>query len=481
MMEEVARGLMSDSIWGATARVAVGAAFAVADAVTDVVSIVAMHRLGLHDEANAMVAIVASAIAARLAAAALGSSFATKTTHDRVHDAVLEALFVVSLLKPVKDAYRAITSPEDDNKTWRIMDSILHMLFEGVPGVFLQASVIARHGYSTTLAVSIAGSFLSIAFTVASLNLELDIDGDRRRKEPQCYGMFKNSQGARTVTLLAIMGMTACMMAMKCAAIALLTATMPTFLYAYLAASQLIYFLVKLVRRQILTNQYSGPVSTGLVPVLLTFIWTVVIIKALVDFLLMPESRKPFYTGGVHWMWQFFENLLFVFGAAYVYTSSDLSGTTTLVLSPFEVWTFFTVTALTTIGFFSLFLASLHGGWKGSFAMSFFSTQNASQYVCDSWRRSDDDYQKMIVFDFYPILWKDIESEVKMWVAQNWGLWVEAKPPWFEKVYIHMVPDEMIPPEFLQKLKVSGNARRRKSSVLGFQFEDKNATIEGEG
>jgi len=61
--------------------------------------------------------------------------------------------------------------------------------------------------------------------------------------------------------------------------------------------------------------------------------------------------------------------------------------------------------------------------------------------------------------------WTSIRGEVKEWVLENWMRWKEAKPEWFDLVFIASVPKDMVPKEAKFDAKVARASQRRKSSI----------------
>ena len=109
-----------------------------------------------------------------------------------------------------------------------------------VPGALIQASVLVRYGLTPSLVVSVALSILTTAFTVACMNVDMDTNVVYRRGSPECYGYLRDSNAARTASLLCMFGMTAGQFAIKCAAIALLSVAKPDVLHVYLGTSVLL-------------------------------------------------------------------------------------------------------------------------------------------------------------------------------------------------------------------------------------------------
>jgi len=95
-----------------------------------------------------------------------------------------------------------------------------------------------------------------------------------------------------------------------------------------------------------------------------------------------------------------------------------------------------------------------------SYLHTFFGTMTASQYSCELFLTTQDDYQRFrAVFTKQAYYTKNIRGEVKDWVAENIDQWKRERPDWFN---IEMIPDEYLPKEVLE---AEGGAKRRRSSV----------------
>ena len=79
-------------------------------------------------------------------------------------------------------------------------------------------------------------------------------------------------------------------------------------------------------------------------------------------------------------------------------------------------------------------------------------------YFCEFFKRGLTDEEKFWVFDSHPSYFAAIKDELKVWVAENWEGWNNAKPEWFTEDFIAMVPDEFIP--------VKMDPCRRRSSFM---------------
>ena len=473
MIVVVASGLFKDASWGVTARVWSGAFLSIFDVMSDIFSIYSLHKKGNHQDANIMTALIALSFVATLQIVLIQN----RRRSSRV--ITVEVLYVFAFVKPAIDAHRvgegyekhALDSMSPYNEF--SITKIVEMSFESIPGAFVQSSAMMRiGGFSPALTVSIASSILSTAFTVASINYDDDSNVLNRRQSPSIFGFLKDTNAARTASLLFMAGMAACMFAVKCAAIAMLSVAMPAFLQAYIAASFLLYFLVKAGRRDL-----RGAVPFDGLAAWIAIIFLHIVSKVLADYLLGVGSRKAFFMGGLLWSWTFFEGLVFLFVSAHIYTSLyEHDGK----IPSQTVWVFFASVSALAVLFFALFLGSIEGGWRGEYARSFVSTQTASQYICGVFRTSDVDEEKMEIFCYHPSDYVELDGEVRQWVRDNWAKWDKEMPDWFTAALVQKIPDNMLPVPALDKLKRKG---RRKSSILSLLggVEERDGGIAGGG
>jgi hypothetical protein len=93
------------------------------------------------------------------------------------------------------------------------------------------------------------------------------------------------------------------------------------------------------------------------------------------------------------------------------------------------------------------------------------SSTSARELVLTRFTAGTSEEQMFHMFKMNMLIWEgDIGTEVKAWTMGNWERWVEEKPDWFTENVSH-VPDEYIPPRFLEGLGGAGR-ERRGSAVL---------------
>ena len=119
------------------------------------------------------------------------------------------------------------------------------------------------------------------------------------------------------------------------------------------------------------------------------------------------------------------------------------------------------------------FVGGLSGAWlvifsaflllvKREYLGTFFSLQTGYQYVQSKVQREGDEC-KSKVFRYNKKMWKSIRPEVKQWCLDNWELWEEEKPAWFNDAFKASVDDDMIPKRVVASM--NGGGSRRRSTV----------------
>ena len=98
---------------------------------------------------------------------------------------------------------------------------------------------------------------------------------------------------------------------------------------------------------------------------------------------------------------------------------------------------------------------------------TFYSTERGKDLSMSRFLNNSDDASKAdAIFLNTRRFWTEIESEVEIWVRQNWKKWMDDEPEWFDENMRAMIPDSFIPAstdEDIEKIQ----SQRRRSSVIG--------------
>ena len=100
------------------------------------------------------------------------------------------------------------------------------------------------------------------------------------------------------------------------------------------------------------------------------------------------------------------------------------------------------------------------------YAHTFFGMATASQYTTNLFLTSSVDAAKFrAAFKKRASHTKEIQGEVRKWVADNIDKWLAEKPAFFN---VELVPDDMLPRSVV--LSEGGESRRRRSSMSIKEF-----------
>ncbi|GMI25032.1 hypothetical protein TeGR_g8761 [Tetraparma gracilis] len=141
--------------------------------------------------------------------------------------------------------------------------------------------------------------------------------------------------------------------------------------------------------------------------------------------------------------------------STHVYYASDPDEP---VMEEGLAWTIMGSLSASWLSFFAAFLLLM----KRPYLVTFFSTQTGYQYVQSKFLREGDENKKA-VFKYNKKQWLSIRADVKAWTTENWELWEEEQPSWFNENFKASVDDDMIPAESLRKM--NGGSQRRRSSL----------------
>jgi len=91
------------------------------------------------------------------------------------------------------------------------------------------------------------------------------------------------------------------------------------------------------------------------------------------------------------------------------------------------------------------------------------------------------DHQKADVVGITRRYWRSIEDEIRKFLAEKWTAWEEEKPKWFNKAWIAVLHDDILPERELAERRRGG---RRRSSIaevlLGAKEEEEEKEDESD-
>jgi len=95
-----------------------------------------------------------------------------------------------------------------------------------------------------------------------------------------------------------------------------------------------------------------------------------------------------------------------------------------------------------------------------SYLGTFFGTTTASQYTCELFSTSEQDFQRLDAVFTNRLSYTNNEHEqVKVWVAANIDRWRADKPDWFK---IKTIQDDLLPNDVVG---AEGGKNRKRSTV----------------
>ncbi|GMI29995.1 hypothetical protein TeGR_g13866, partial [Tetraparma gracilis] len=211
MMEAMARRLVDEVGWAAKRRLFVGAALSTVDMITDVKVIVEyLNTPGKEAYAYPLMGMVGTCLFLQLLLVFMQTRKAPKAKMAK------EMLIVLSGLKPGFDAYQVAKGAEQsagavfDPSTELVFTKGFEMVAESIPGCILQFYVLLKtlkdaDGANTSSFMSLLISALSTGYSSATATWDYDTSNQRRRDEPEFYGMIPDGVRGNVVFLCMIL------------------------------------------------------------------------------------------------------------------------------------------------------------------------------------------------------------------------------------------------------------------------------------
>jgi hypothetical protein len=152
------------------------------------------------------------------------------------------------------------------------------------------------HGASKSSIASLLISALSTGYSSATITWDFDTGNQRRRDEPEFYGMIPDGVRGNVVFLCMILN-SALLLLVRSLSYALLMLVNPAYVLYYALGDTAFFFLQKIVRGDI---KYFANVD-GLAGLLLFDFLIQFIMKTIVDFTGLVQFRGPGILGGAYW------------------------------------------------------------------------------------------------------------------------------------------------------------------------------------
>ncbi|GMI19237.1 hypothetical protein TeGR_g13668, partial [Tetraparma gracilis] len=328
-----------------------------------------------------------------------------------------------------------------------------------ISDVFMIYTMKGDDGFSKVALGSIIVSALTTGFSAATISFDFDVNPKRRRDEPDFYGYIPDAASSRTLIFLCMIINCALLLLVRSVSMALLAMVGSKWVLAYLVSDMGLYFVYKILRRDLWHWVALEGAASVVESVLERFV-----VKVLVDFTGVVQFRGAGEMGASYFTFNMIMALAASFVATRVYYAS-LDEPEDAVMDESVAWTIVGGLSGLGVSFFACFLLLM----KPAYRRTFFSTQTGYAWVQSYFVSGQTDEVKKRIFEHNKKQWGGIRDDVKAWTVENWERWEEETPAWFGDAWKAGVDDDMIPPESLRKLNGGGSARRRSSlgGVLG--------------
>jgi hypothetical protein len=183
----------------------------------------------------------------------------TLTIYTTIEAKLRNAFYVLSLVKPIVDAYRVAAGVEsDDSSIDTLMEvqatKIIELFGECIPALALQTYAVLSTGSSSwKVIMSIVISAITTGFTSASISYDFDTTPSTRRKLPGFYGYVPDQAWRRMVCFVCLMASTSLVALVRSITVAcVLIRGGSDYVAALLLGEMALYLLYKAVRGDML-------------------------------------------------------------------------------------------------------------------------------------------------------------------------------------------------------------------------------------
>jgi hypothetical protein len=286
MLETIAKRRAETATLGLKLRLTVGAVFSIGDMASDAAQIVAMFLAGQSLRAFALLTMIVMNLAVQALAVIV------QNAHLGWRVLLRELSIVLSLLKPAIDAIRVASGDEQvqgapvDPLIEMVVCKCSEMTFESIPGGLAQAIFLLDGGDWTTMAVvSVCLSCISTAFTVTTIDFDLDTNKGQRHANPEFYGYVPDTSAGRFIVFVLLFVYHGAHTLGNMFSMAVLAQTNWVWLAVYFLADHCGLMLYKLARGDLVhwIPRAGVPLS-----VLIRFV-----VKVIVDFTGYPCRSQP--------------------------------------------------------------------------------------------------------------------------------------------------------------------------------------------
>jgi hypothetical protein len=505
MVERMAELLITLVSWGVKLRVLICALLSYLDVLSDGIVIRQYFADGEVTAARASLGLLGANMVFQIAL-----SIAQNFRNPKAM--AFEIFYTLIFLKPVLEVLRIVRG--EKQKPYHTVSLIVEnsvakageVFTEAGPAAFLQMYLLLLVAHPTYVQyLSIVISIATTAFTIASIDFNLDTDPKLRLVEPRFYGFVPDRSSDRAKIFAGMLVNSFTQMAALAMSTALLAHIDPNIAMGAWVGRWAMVYTVKLARRDL-----SWYVPIRGLPGVIIATFSRPTTMFLSDVGLFAYGRHAYDMGVVLWwfgrLWPWLllvaaivlratapAQLVYMalntttavaevldanasailaanWTAAILNTSSSLvaaNGTLNatgdyaqsalrdpIVLSAVAA-VLFVLWLLSLVTFF--FLA------KREYWPSFWSNETAAEYTKRvKWDgQPDERLRAMLLVKVHPSLLRLIAPEARIWIGKNWARWTKDKPDWFTDRWKRGLPDSVLSQQVRRQL--GGESRRRST------------------
>jgi hypothetical protein len=317
-----------------------------------------------------------------------------------------------------------------------------------------------RSGSDTSFnaAFSFVFCIFTASFTSSTLSWDWDVNKMNQKQRPNFYGYTPDTLKGKVAVFCSLYLMSAFNLLTRSLACVLFYVNGGfTNIAAVLGGELTLYFLVKALRFDL---WYWIPIE-GAPGVFASFVIRF-LIKVVTDWTAVVQFRHPNEVGGAYFSLSMC--ITIVLGVVAV-AGLDVNAAVADGDAQEEVaeekainWEMGTITWImiaSCIGLTLSYLALLLS-IKREYVWTFFSAQSSNEAICELFTaaEAEDDAGKFQIFGQNRHKWHTkLGEEVENWLAARLPFWLEEQPEWFNEQKLSIIPDDMIDPEMIAKLR----------------------------
>ncbi len=435
MMESIVTPLLSASI-GSRVRLVLSSLLGLLDIASNVATVCIFHIAGRHSAGLSILSLVVVSNAVKIY-----FSFLDSKQRGRVAMAT-DALLVVTSLKPAVDLYKKMRGRDQSGAadesilgtsavTALVMGS--DVLFVAVPTSIIKlVDVIRSQSWSMVPCLSIVLSWLVVAANMCALTCMLDLDQEKRRLDPDFYGLLPLAKWRLRCIKAALFVFYLAHVVCSTLGAALLFVANSAWLPAQLCAETSSYLLVKALRGE---ARYWIP---GLPLPMALFLKAFT--KVCVDFTACAQLRNPLDLGGATWMASVVLRHGVCLLSGWIYCSGDDASAAVRLECSYVVGFLGAGSAISALALVVFLLAI-----ERKYVQTFISFESG---MADKFRRfrsyDGDDFRRFnTVFFTTEQYIAAFRTDVAVWVEASYSRWKQE--PWFTEKLLAQIPDDMLP------------------------------------